>query len=302
MKAKSFDESMQQDRQAGAISTLRSRARVWAAFIKIEHTLFSLPMLLAGGLLGSGGQPVWGALGWAVVAGIGGRTLAMALNRLIDRRLDAANPRTRSRELPSGSMSVTEGWAIAGFGLAIYLVACSRLPPLCLWLSPVPVIVFLGYPYLKRLTAMAHFGVGLALALAPLGAHVAVTGTLQAIAPAALLGLFTLLWVAGFDIIYSTLDEAFDRDAGLHSLPCSFGSAVALRISATTHAVAAGALVVLYFGYLGGVVSAALLAGVMILLAAEQRLADRVSLAFFQINIIVGFVVLAFVAAGLARI
>lgn len=280
----------------------RSRARVWAAFIKVEHTLFSLPMLLAGAVLASGGWPAWRALGWAVIAGIGARTLAMALNRLIDRRLDDANPRTRDRELPSGQMSVAEGWAIAGVGLAIYLVACVSLPPLCLWLSPIPVAVFVAYPYLKRVTPLAHFGVGLALALAPLGAHVAVTGTLDAAAPALLLALFTLLWVAGFDIIYSTLDESFDRVAGLHSLPCRFGRVVALRISALTHMVAVGALLVLYFGYLGGGVSASLLAAVAILLAVEQRLADRVSLAFFQINIGVGFVVLAFVMAGIAAV
>jgi 4-hydroxybenzoate polyprenyltransferase len=277
----------------------RFRARVWSAFIKVEHTLFSLPMLLAGALLASGGQPAWRSLGWAAIAGIGARTLAMALNRLIDHHLDAANPRTQDRELPSGRMSIGEGWAIAGVGLAIYLGACFRLPPLCLWLSPVPVVVFVTYPYLKRVTPLAHFGVGLALALAPLGAHVAVTGTLKGAAPVLLLALFTLLWVAGFDIIYSTLDEGFDRAVGLHSLPCRFGSTVALRISVLTHAVAVGALLVLYFGYLGGGVSAALLAGVAILLAAEQRLADRVSLAFFQINIVVGFVVLAFVIAGL---
>ena len=278
------------------------RFRTWAAFIKVEHTLFSLPMLIAGTLFASGGQPAWRSLGWAVVAGIGARTLAMSLNRLIDRRLDAANPRTRDRELPSGNMSVAEGSVIAVVGLVIYLVACARLPPLCLWLSPVPVVVFVGYPYLKRVTPLAHFGIGLALALAPLGGHVAVTGTLQAAAPVLLLALFTLLWVAGFDIIYATLDEAFDRGSGLHSLPSRFGSVAALRFSAATHTVAVGALVVLYFGYLGGVVSAALLASVAILLAAEQRLADRVSLAFFQINIVVGFVVLAFVIVGLAGI
>ncbi len=279
-----------------------SRARVWTAFIKVEHTLFSLPMLVAGALLASGGQPPWRPLGWAVVAGIGARTLAMALNRLIDRRLDAANPRTQDRELPSGQLSVGEGWAIASAGLLIYLIGCAQLPPLCWWLSPVPLAVFVAYPYLKRVTPMAHFGVGLALALAPLGAHVAVTGTLEASAPALLLALFTLLWVAGFDIIYSTLDEQFDRQAGLHSLPCWLGSAAALRVSAAAHLVAVGALLVLYFGYLGGVVSAVLLVGVAILLAAEQRLAERVNLAFFQINIVVGFAVLAFVVAGRAGI
>ena len=199
-------------------------------------------------------------------------------------------------------MSLAEGWAIAGVGLAIYLFACASLPPLCLWLSPIPVAVFVAYPYLKRVTPLAHFGVGLALALAPLGAHVAVTGTLDAVAPALLLALFTLLWVAGFDIIYSTLDESFDRAAGLHSLPCRFGRVVALRISALTHTVAVGALLVLYFGYLGGGMSASLLVAVAILLAVEQRLADRVSLAFFQINIVVGFVVLAFVMAGIAGV
>lgn len=280
----------------------QSRPRVWAAFVKVEHTLFSLPVMFAGVLLAARGIPSPVLLGWILLAGVGARTLALALNRLIDRSIDARNPRTAARELPSGAMGVAEGALIATVGLLLYLLAVWQLPPLCRWLAPIPVAVFAAYPYMKRFTPLAHFGVGLALALAPLGGWVAVRGDLGGIAPALWLSLFTWLWVAGFDIIYATLDEAFDRQAGLHSLPSRLGSVGALRVSAICHLLAVVALVVLYAGDLSGILAALALAAVAGALFAEQRLADRVDLAFFRINIIVGFLVLAMVAAGIRGI
>ncbi len=276
-----------------------SRPRVWAAFIKLEHTLFSLPVMFAGALLAAGGVPETPVLSWILLAGVGARTLAMALNRLIDRRLDTDNPRTALRELPSGTMSVAEGVGIGLAGLLLYVLAVSRLPPICRWLSPVPVVVFVLYPYMKRFTPLAHFGVGLALALAPLGGWVAVRGELAGIGPAVWLALFTWLWVTGFDIIYATLDEEFDRRHGIFSLPARLGTAKALRVSSACHAVGVLTLMVLYAGQLAGTLAGLALVAVAAALVAEQRLAHRVDLAFFRINIVVGFLVLTMVAAGI---
>lgn len=281
---------------------MASRALTWASFVKLEHTLFSLPVLFGGAVLAARGLPDLAVLFWIALAGTGARTLAMALNRLIDRRIDARNPRTAGRELPAGRMSVAEAWGVAVAGAALYVLACLQLPPICLRLSPIPVAVFVLYPYLKRFTPLAHYGVGLALALAPVGAWVAVRGDLQAMRPALLLAAFTWLWVAGFDVIYATLDERFDREHGLYSLPGRLGSGAALKISAVTHLLAVSALVVLYARFLSGALALALLVAVAAVLLAEHRLASRVDLAFFQLNLVVGFLVLAFVVAGVLGI
>lgn len=280
------------------MSVTAGRAATWASFVKIEHTLFSLPVLFGGAILAAGGMPAMANLGWIALAGVGARTLALALNRIVDRELDSLNPRTASRELPAGRMGLGEAWAIAAGGLALYLLACLQLPPLCLWLSPVPVAVFVLYPYLKRFTSLAHFGVGLALALAPMGAWVAVTGHLEDARPAILLAGFTWLWVAGFDIIYATLDEEFDREAGVRSLPGTLGSRKALVIAAVVHIVAVAILVALHASLPGGILSGSALAAVGLTLVAEHVLAHRVDLAFFHLNILVGFLVFATVVLG----
>lgn len=281
---------------------IASRFATWSSFVKIEHTLFSLPLLFAGAFLAAAGAPEPLVLVWIAAAGAGARTLAMALNRIIDRAVDAANPRTAGRELPAGRMTLAEAWLVAALGLTVYLAACLMLPPICLRLSPIPVAVFLLYPYLKRVTSLAHFGIGLALSLAPLGAWVAVKGTLEGSGPAIWLALFTGLWVAGFDIIYATLDEEFDRSEGIHSLPGRLGSRNALVIAAIVHLAALAALTRLYALALGGGVALAALVATAITLALEHRLAHRVNLAFFQLNLVVGFLVFGMVAAGVLGI
>jgi 4-hydroxybenzoate polyprenyltransferase len=279
-----------------------SRFGTWASFVKLEHTLFSLPVLFAGAMLAARGLPALPLLGWILMAGVGARTLAMALNRIIDRRIDAANPRTATRELPQGRMGLGEAWMIALAGLALYALACANLPPVCRLLAPVPVLVFVIYPYLKRFTPFAHLGIGVALGLAPLGGWVAVRGDLAHMAPGVLLGVFTLFWVAGFDVIYATLDEESDRSTGIRSLPAWLGSAAALRVSAFFHLLAMVALAVLYFLFLSGTVAGLTVLGVGGLLFAEQRQAQDVDLAFFRINIVVGFAVLAAISLGVVGI
>ncbi|MEZ5063226.1 MAG: 4-hydroxybenzoate octaprenyltransferase [bacterium] len=268
-------------------------------FVKFEHTLFSLPLLLAGAVLGAGGWPPVMPLVWILVAGTGARTLAMALNRILDRDIDARNPRTASRELPSGRMTLGAAIAVAAIGLAMFVGAVLALPPLCLKLLPIPLAIFVLYPLMKRFTPLAHFGVGAGLGFGPIGAYVAVTNSVLPFGPVHLLAIFTWLWVAGFDIIYATLDLEFDRREGLRSIPAALGRAAALRVAAAVHVVAFGVLAWLTIGWLSGPLALVALAAVGTLLAVEHWQAHRVDLAFFRINAVLGFVVLALVVVGI---
>jgi 4-hydroxybenzoate polyprenyltransferase len=273
------------------------RALTYGRFVKIEHTLFSFPLLLSGALLARG-ELGPRTLGLILLAGTGARTAALGLNRILDFRIDAKNPRTRNREIPSGAMSLVEAWGVTGAGIAVFLAAAYWLSPKCLALAPIPLTVFLLYPLLKRMTMWAHLGVGAALAMGPLGAFYAVQLDFQDFGNTMLLCLFTLFWVAGFDIIYATMDEQFDRSAGLHSLPGRLGREKALRISLVFHGIAFCLLLLLYVRALEGPLAAALLLVIAGLLVLEHRWAEHVELAFFHINAVVGFVVLALVWAG----
>lgn len=256
-------------------------------------------MLFAGVFLGGGLDPSWRLLALVLFAGVGARTAALALNRLIDHRIDAANPRTVDRELPSGRVSVGEGAALAALGSGVYFVSAGAIAPICLWLAPIPLAVFVAYPYLKRITPWCHLGVGLGLAMAPLGGWFAARLAFDDVAPVLLLGGFTLFWVAGFDVIYATLDEAFDRESGVRSLPARYGRRTALHISSVLQAVAWLLLAGLVAWRLSSPSAYGLLVVVGALLIGQQIKATSVDLAFFRINIWVGFVVLAAVVTGL---
>ncbi|MGH7566501.1 MAG: 4-hydroxybenzoate octaprenyltransferase [Gemmatimonadota bacterium] len=276
------------------------RLRTWGRFVLFQHTLFSLPLLFAGVLLGAGGFDVpFSLLALVLLAGTGARTAALGLNRIIDRRIDEANPRTAARELPSGSMTLGEAWALIGVGVALYAAAAWWIAPICLALAPVPLAVFTAYPYLKRWTPWCHLGVGLGLAMAPLGGWFAVRLGFEDAAPALLLAFFTLAWVGGFDVIYATLDESFDRRAGIHSLPARYGRRTALRIARGLHVVGWTALAALVFWRLSWPAALAPLLVVAVLLAWEHVRARDIDLAFFRINVWVGFAALATIAAGL---
>jgi 4-hydroxybenzoate polyprenyltransferase len=275
------------------------RARTYARFVKLEHALFSLPLILAGALVASPSGFAWRTLAWIALAGTGARTAALALNRLLDRGIDAQNPRTRGRELPAGAMKPAEAWGVALAGVAVYVVAAAALGPLCLALSPVPLVVFTLYPLLKRVTPLCHFGVGAALGLSPLGGFLAVHPDVgAAFRGAGALAVFATFWVAGFDIIYATLDEDFDRAAGVYSLPGALGRARALTISRACHAVAFLALAAWALARWPTPAVAAALVAVLAGLAWQQKSAANVDLAFFRINAGLGFVVLLVVLAG----
>jgi len=277
---------------------MRERLSTYRSFVKIEHTLFSFPLLLSGALLATGHSLTLRTFVLILLAGTGARTGALGLNRIFDRKLDRDNPRTASRELPRGAMTTPEAWLVTLIGTMIYLLAAYLISPRCLILAPAPLALFVIYPLLKRVTIWAHLGVGLALSMAPIGAWYAVTLTFEGIGPALVLGLFTVLWVTGFDIIYSTLDEEHDRRAGLHSLPARLGGRKALSVSMVFHLAAFVCLAVLYWMELRGVASLLLLLLTGGLLYLEHRKASDVELAFFKINSVLGFVVLAFVYAG----
>lgn len=279
----------------GAIARLGDYAR----FVRLSHTLFSLPLVIAGMMIGAGGWPPGRGVALILVAAFGARISALALNRIIDRHIDAMNPRTAIRELPSGRLTVGQAWGVVLLGLALYVAAAALLGRLTLLLSPIPFVVFAGYPYLKRITPLCHFGVGLGLALSPLGGWVAVTQSLDGIGAVLPLALFGLFWVTGFDLIYATLDTAFDAACGIHSLPVALGRDGALRVSFWLHLTAVLCLLALWWANRWPGTALLALLPAAFLLWLEQRLAHRVELAFFRINILVGFAVLGFVLAGI---
>ena len=212
-------------------------------FTKIEHTAFSLPMIFSGAYLGAGSRlPKLSALLLIFLAALGARIFGMAFNRIFDRRIDALNPRTAQRELPSGSMTVMTALAIAFGGLLLYLTACALLGGYCLILAPIPLIPLLGYSLLKRFTSLCHLGIGICLALAPLGAYIAAAGNLIFTFTIILFSLFVFLWMSGSDIIYAILDINSDRRNKIYSLPARLGKTKALRVSGSLHAVALACL------------------------------------------------------------
>ncbi|MCY2929270.1 MAG: putative 4-hydroxybenzoate polyprenyltransferase [Planctomycetota bacterium] len=263
-----------------------------ARFVKLEHTFFSLPMLFAGAWLGAGGQwPSLGTLALIVVAGTGARTLGMAANRILDRHVDALNPRTARRDLPAGTLSLRAAYAVAAAGLAVYLAACAALGPVCLVLSPIPALAMATYPLLKRFTNLCHLGIGACLALAPLGAYIAAhtvaTNALSVSAPAVMLAVFTFAWMSGFDIIYALQDIDSDRLTGVRSLPSALGARGAGALAAALHALAAAAGVGLWLALGETTLSGAALAvmGAGLLLAHWPTLSP--SFRFFPIGPIV---------------
>ena len=274
--------------------------------IKFSHTLFALPFALLGAALAAHRSDGWHARGrdWLgiLLCMATARSAAMAFNRLADRRLDAANPRTASRHLPTGRLSVGSVALFTLVNAALFVAATALfLPnPWPLRLA-VPVLAWLlGYSYAKRFTSLAHFWLGAALMLAPVASWVAVRGDLDW--PPVWLGLAVLAWVAGFDIIYACQDADFDRAAGLYSLPGRFGVAAALRLAALCHAAMVVALVGLGVSYpLGGLYFAGVAAAAL-LLAYEHALVrpddlTRVNVAFFQVNIAIS---LGLMAVGVA--
>lgn len=273
--------------------------------IKFQHTVFALPFALTGLVLASrrsGGWPdIWTA-GWVIAACVFARTAAMGFNRWADAQLDARNPRTAIRAIPAGLLSKEYVLAVTVVSALLFVLCAGMLNRMALLLSPVALGVLLGYSYCKRFTSGAHFVLGLALGIAPIGAWVAVRGELAAVP--LLLGLAVLLWTAGFDIIYACQDVEVDGREGLHSIPSRLGIGRALILSRLLHvsAVAAlggvGILAGLHWPWFMGVV----VVGVLLIsehVLVNPRDLSRINLAFFTVNSWVGVAMFVFTALDL---
>lgn len=275
----------------------------FARLVKIEHTVFALPFAYVGAFLAVNGTPSGHDLLWITVAMVGARSLAMALNRLIDAGIDARNPRTAGRELPSGQLSAVQVVLFCLASLALFLAAVWQLDPLVRWLWPIPVVGFVVYPYLKRFTWLCHFWLGAVDGLAPVGAWVAITGRLPW--QAWLLGAAVALWVAGFDLFYALFDVDVDRREGLHSIVTRFGVRGAFAGARLSHAATVVCLVVAGLGLPVGALYWIGVAAVAILLGYEHALVRpgdlrRLDTAFFTMNGVISVVFAAFVVAGAA--
>lgn len=274
--------------------------------VKFSHSIFALPFALMGAWLAAGGPPGASTLGLIVVAAVAARTAAMSFNRYIDRDIDASNPRTAGREIPSGQLSPAFAAGLTAVSSAAFVGAAFALNPLAGQLSPAVLLVLLGYSLVKRFSALVHLVLGIALGLAPLGAWIAVRGSFEGDLAAILLLFVTVwTWVAGFDLIYSCQDAEFDAARGLHSIPARMGIAGALRASRALHVLSVAALVgVALLGGLGWIFGVAV--GVAaLLLAWEQSLVraddlSRVDVAFFTLNGWVGVALFVGLALDMA--
>jgi 4-hydroxybenzoate polyprenyltransferase len=292
------DETVSAAAGAGAFRSLRTTLEA----IKFSHTLFALPFALLAAFLAADGWPPAATLVKILLAMVGARSAAMAHNRLADRRLDAENPRTAARALPTGALSVAFVRVFLGASIVLFLAAAASLNRLTLLLAPVALAMLLLYSYTKRFTAFSHLVLGLCLGLAPVGAWIAVRGDVTLLP--VLLGLAVLFWTAGFDVIYSLQDEAHDRRVGLKSIPARFGARRALWISAAFHTVMAGLLVAVWRLAGGGWIFLAGVAATAAALVYQHAIVrpgdlSRVDAAFFTAN---GFVSVTLAACGIADV
>jgi 4-hydroxybenzoate polyprenyltransferase len=276
----------------------------FARLVKIEHTLFALPFAYVGAFHAAGATPSGHDLLWVTLAMVGARSLAMALNRLIDAGIDARNPRTAGRELPSGQLSVVQVVVFCLASLALFLAAVWQLDPLVRWLWPIPVVGFVVYPYLKRFTWLCHLWLGAVDGLAPVGAWVAITGKLPW--QAWMLGAAVALWVAGFDLFYALFDEDVDRREGLHSIVTRFGVRGAFAGARLAHVTTVACLVAAGLGLPVGALYWLGVAAVALLLAYEHSLVRpgdlrRLDAAFFTMNGVISVVFAVFVVVGAVR-
>ncbi len=271
-------------------------ARRFASLVKIEHSVFALPYAYSAAILAEGGVPPFATLFWITVAMVGARSLAMALNRLVDAEIDARNPRTARREIPAGLLNRAQVLGFAAVSLIVFLIAVWQLPSLTHVLWPIPVIGFVIYPYLKRFTWTCHFFLGAVDGLAPLGGWIAVTNHLGL--DPFLLGGAVALWIAGFDIIYATMDLEIDRAQGLNSVPLRFGVGRALTITRAAHLISVVLLIWLGLSmglgplyYLGVAVIAGLLTYENAIVSEDDL--SRVDMAFLTMNGVIAIVFLA---------
>ncbi|WP_456385520.1 UbiA-like polyprenyltransferase [Desulfolithobacter sp.] len=273
------------------------KIKILLEMIKFKHTVFAMPFALIGAFLAADGVPRFRIFFWVVVAMVGARTCAMTFNRIVDRRFDAANPRTAARALPAGEVTLVQSWTMMLGSGALFFFACHMLNPTALKIAPFALALTLIYSLTKRFTWLCHVVLGLALAFSPLGGWVAVRATLEGYPWVLSLGV--LFWVAGFDTIYACLDAEFDRKAGLYSMPAFFGRRRAFRLAVLFHVLAF--ILFTLTGYLMGLgliyyVGIVLTGGALFYqhIVVNPRDLSRIQVSFFSMN---GFIALTLFAA-----
>jgi 4-hydroxybenzoate polyprenyltransferase len=276
---------------------------MFGRMVKFSHTVFALPFALAATALAARGHGITLVQVAAILVAMAGvRTAAMGFNRIIDRRLDAKNPRTAGREIPAGKVSVVSAALLTAISAIAFVAAAASLGRLCLALSPIVLGLVLGYSFTKRFTWLCHLFLGLAIGIAPAGAWIAVRGELAA--PALWMVAAVTTWIGSFDILYALSDREFDRSVGIHSIPARFGVAAALVISAALHFGTVVALVAVGHSAGLGTIYYLGVAAVVAILIYEHSIVrpsdlSRVDVAFFNLN---GYVSLVYLAATLAQV
>jgi 4-hydroxybenzoate polyprenyltransferase len=269
------------------------------ADIKFQHTVFALPFAVMSAFIAAGGIPESKKMMWIVVCMVGARSAAMAFNRIVDARFDMDNPRTQGRALPSGRVDVKSYWIFLIASSALFIFAAGMLNSLALYLSPVALVIVFFYSLTKRFTAYSHFWLGLAISIAPVGAWVAIREEISFVS--LLLGAAVVFWLVGFDILYSCMDVAFDRESSLNSIPQKFGVETALRMAAVSHVL----MIVLLFTLLQPVSELGILYGTGVVIVAglliyEHSLVrpddlSKINMAFFNVNGIISIGLMVFV-------
>lgn len=284
------------------ISAIFNKTIVYGRMIKFSHTLFALPFALAAVVLAHRVSPLNArTLFWIIVAMVGARSAAMGFNRLADASIDARNPRTASREIPAGVISVKEAGAFVGISALVFILAAGMLSRLCFWLSFPALGVLFVYSYTKRFTWLSHIVLGMAIGMAPAAVWIAMTGTLS---PGILVFSLTLLtYIAGFDILYACQDTEFDRKEKLRSIPAVFGMEKALAISSGLHVVSAICLMSVYWLFDLSVIYLVFAGIIAILFFVEHRLVNpkdlsKIDIAFYHVNTVISVLVFVAVLSG----
>ena len=292
--------SINANRDGGSEASLGPlrRLQIFLETIKFEHSIFALPFAVAAAFMVADGWPDWIKLGWVIVAMVTLRTFAMAANRLLDAEIDRRNPRTADRALAKGVIGKPEVIGYMIVSAIVFVVAAWQLDPLALMLSPIPIVVAFTYPYLKRFTWLAHFGIGAVYVIVPPAVSIAMTGTMPP--EFVLLGIAALFWVSGFDVLYAIADIEFDRANGLHSIPARFGVGRSLMVARNLHVVTLVFLVLSTLVADGGLIAALGILAVGALLAYEHSLVkqddlSKLNMAFFTMNGVIAVVFAIFV-------
>jgi 4-hydroxybenzoate polyprenyltransferase len=277
--------------------SLTKKIADYLRLIKFSHSVFALPFAFTSALIAADGVPTLQQIFWITVAMIGGRTGAMGMNRIADRKIDALNPRTKDRELPRGVIGTRDALIFTVAAFALLVLAAYELNPLCFKISPVVILVLIGYSYTKRFTWLCHIFLGIALALAPLGAWIAVRGSVDS--RILILSAAVMFWVAGFDALYGIQDVEFDRSHGIYSIPRVFGVRASIMIARIFHVITVVLLLVLaplfelsYIYLLGVAVSAGLLIYEHMLVRPDDL--SKLDIAFFNMNGYISLTVFVF--------